>query len=201
MPTSFFLPEPLKRLRTVFLSRGVHWPKIGQWVLAPFGPRVKPGIIVSLAGNAKQPLVDPGRIRELRLLTSAQWDPDPKLIALAQWMADYYVAPAGTCLALVQPPDVPFRSSTRWTITPQGQQRLRTTRTGTSTRTLLAALAKRPKGLAQSTVETLLDNPTAVLQRLKRHKWIQDQARLDRTAGSKRPRTGNSCTRLSRSPG
>ena len=150
-------------------------PQIGQWVLAPFGPRVKPGIIVSLAGNAKQPLVDPGRIRELRLLTSAQWDPDPKLIALAQWMADYYVAPAGTCLALVQPPGIPFRSSTRWTITPQGQQRLGATRTGTSTRTLLAALAKRPKGLAQSTVETLLDNPTAVLQRLKRHKWIQDR--------------------------
>lgn len=150
-------------------------PKIGQWVLAPFGPRIKPGIIVSLAGNAKQPLVDPGRIRELRLLTSAQWDPDPKLIALAEWMAGYYVAPAGTCLALVQPPDVPFRSSTRWTITQQGQQRLETARTGTSTRTLLAALAKRPKGLAQSTVETLLDNPTAVLQRLKRHKWIQDR--------------------------
>ena len=150
-------------------------PQIGQWVLAPFGPRVKPGIIVSLAGNAKQPPVDPSRIRELHLITSAHWDPDPKLIALAAWMADYYLAPTGTCLALIQPPDLPFRSSTRWTMTPQGQQHLETTRTGTSTHRLLAALAKRPKGLAQSTVETLLDNPSTVLQRLKRHKWIQDR--------------------------
>ena len=94
-------------------------------------------------------------------------------------MADYYLAPMGTCLALVQPPDIPFRSSTRWTITPQGQQRLETARTGTSTHTLLAALAKRPKGLAQSTIDRLLDNPAAVLQRLKRNKWIQ--ARQDWT--------------------
>ena len=154
-------------------------PQIGQWVLAPFGPRIKPGIIVSLAVNAKQPLVDPGRIRELHRITSAHWEPDPKLVALAEWMADYYLAPAGTCLALVQPPDVPFRSSTRWTITRQGQQHLETARTGTSTHTLLTALAKRSKGLAQSTIETLLDSPATVLQRLKRNKWIQ--ARQDWT--------------------
>ncbi len=148
-------------------------PQIGQWVLAPFGPRVKPGIIVSLAANAKQPLVEPDRIRELSRITSAHWEPDPKLVALAEWMTDYYLAPAGTCLALVQPPDVPFRSSMRWTITQQGQQRLETARTGTSTHILLTALAKRSKGLAQSTVETLLDNPSTVLQRLKRNTWIQ----------------------------
>ena len=150
-------------------------PKIGQWVLAPFGSRVKPGIIVSLPGNVKQPPVDPSRIRELRLTTSGNWDPDPKLIALAQWIADYYLAPIGTCLALIQPPRLPFRSSTRWTITPQGQQRLETIRTGTSTHRLLAALAKRPNGLAPSTIDTLLDNPSPVLQRLKRHNWIQDR--------------------------
>jgi len=150
-------------------------PKIGQWVLAPFGPRVKPGIIVSLVENAKQPSIAPNRIRQLHLLTSPHWDLNPKLIALAEWMAGYYLAPMGTCLALVQPPDIPFRSSTRWTITPQGQQRLETARTGTSTYTLLAALAKRSNGLAQSTIETLLDNPSVVLQRLKRHKWIQDR--------------------------
>ena len=85
---------------------------MGQWVLAPFGPRVKPGIIVSLARNVKQLPVDPSRIRELHLGTSAHWDLDPKLIALAEWMADYYLAPTGTCLALIQPPGLPFRSST-----------------------------------------------------------------------------------------
>ena len=150
-------------------------PKIGQWVLAPFGPRLKPGIIVSLVENAKQPPVDPNRIRQLHRLASAHWELDPKLVALAEWMTDYYLAPAGTCLALVQPPGLPFRSSTRWSITPQGRQRLGATRTGTSTHTLLAALAKRSKGLAQSTIETLLDNPSAILQRLKRNKWIQDR--------------------------
>lgn len=154
-------------------------PQIGQWVLAPFGSRVKQGIIVSLVENAKQPPVEPGRIRELYRITSAHWEPDPKLVALAAWMADYYLAPAGTCLALVQPPGLPFRSSIRWTITQQGQQRLETARTGTSTHTLLTALAKRSKGLAQSTIDRLLDNPSTVLQRLKRNKWIQ--ARQDWT--------------------
>ena len=150
-------------------------PKVGQCVLAPFGPRLKPGIIVSLTKSTRQPPIDPSRIRELRLVTSAQWDPEPNLIALTQWMADYYLAPTGSCLALVQPPRLPFRSSTRWTITLQGQQRLGTIRTGTSTHRLLTALAKRRKGLAQSTIDTLLDNSSTVLQRLKRRKWIQDR--------------------------
>ena len=145
MPTSSFPPQPLKHLRIVFLSRGGFLPQIGQWVLAPFGPRVKPGIIVSLAVNAKQPLVDPGRIRELYRITSAHWEPDPKLVALAEWMADYYLAPAGTCWLLSNHRTSPFAGSTRWTITQQGQQRLKTARTGTSTHTLLAALAKRPQ--------------------------------------------------------
>ena len=176
-------------------------PHIGQWVLAPFGPRVKPGIIVSLAGSAKQPPVDPGRIRELYRMTSTHWEPDPKLVALAEWMADCYLAPAGTCLALVQPPAVPFRSSTRWTVTPQGQQRLETAGTGTSTHTLLAALAKRPKGLAQSTIDRLLDNPSTVLQRLKRNKWIQNRQDWTELPVQSNPQTGNLSTRLSRRPG
>lgn len=175
-------------------------PKIGQWVLAPFGPRVKPGIIVSLAGNVKQPPVEPGRIRELHRSTSAHWDPVPKLVALAEWMTDYYVAPTGACLLLVQPPGIPFRSSTRWTITQPGQQRLRATRTGTSTHRLLTALAKRPKGLAQSTIETLLDNPSTVLQRLKRNKWIQDRQDWTELPGQSSPKPAVSAQDFLRAP-
>ena len=152
-------------------------PQVGHWVLAPFGPRLKPGLIVSLADNTKQVRVSPDRIRELhaRLAISPPWDPDPRLIVLAQWMAGYYLAPVGTCLALIQPPQLPFRSATRWIITPQGQQHLATMRTGTATHILLAALGKRPKGLAPSTIDQLLKNPSAVLQRLKRQQWIREQ--------------------------
>ncbi len=155
-------------------------PTAGQWVLAPFGSRLKPGLIVSLAGDAKQVGVPPGRIRELhaRAGASTPWDPDPRLIALAQWMADYYLAPLGACLALIQPPHLPFRSATRWIITPRGQQRMETMRTGrtdTAAHVLLTALGKRPKGLAPSTIDRLLPNPSATLQRLKRQQWIREQ--------------------------
>ena len=155
-------------------------PAVGHWVLVPFGPRFKPGLIVSLADNAKQVGVPHNRIRELhaRLIASTQWAPDPRLIVLAQWMAGYYLAPVGTCLALIQPPQLPFRSATRWIITPKGRQRLdaiQTGRTGAATHVLLTALGKRPKGLATSTIEQLLKNPAAVLQRLKRQQWIREQ--------------------------
>ncbi len=155
-------------------------PAVGHWVLAPFGPRVKPGLIVSLADTMKQAGIPPGRIRELHtcLVTSPQWNPDPQLVVLAQWMADYYLAPVGTCLALIQPPQLPFHSTTRWSITPQGQQHLdaiRKGRTGTATHVLLTALAKRANGLASSTIAQLLKNPSAVLQRLKRQHWIQER--------------------------
>ncbi len=152
-------------------------PTVGQWVLAPFGPRYKPGLIVSLTDNARQVTIPSSRIRELskRLVASSQWDPAPTLILLAQWMADYYLAPVGACLALVHPPRPPFRSATRWTITPQGQHRLGTVRTGTATHALLTALAKRPKGLAPSTIDQLLAQPSTVLSRLKRQQWIQER--------------------------
>ena len=152
-------------------------PEVGHWVLAPFGPRLKPGLIISLADDAKQAGVPPGRIRELRtrLAATTPWNPDPRLIVLAQWMAGYYLAPVGTCLALIQPPQLPFRSATRWLITPRGQQHLDTMRKSAAAHVLLTALNKRPKGLAPSTIDRLLNNPSATLQRLKRQQWIREQ--------------------------
>lgn len=148
---------------------------MGQWILAPFGPRHKPGLVVSLTDDATQAPVHPKKIRDLHRVTSSQWDLNPNLVALSQWMADYYLAPIGTCVALIQPPQFPFRRIVRWTITRQGHQRLETTRGGTATHTLLAALAKRPKGLAPSTIDQLVNNPSPILRTLKRQRWIQEQ--------------------------
>lgn len=150
-------------------------PRVGQWVLAPFGPRHKPGLVVSLTDDATHAAVHPNKIRDLHRVTSSPWDLDPNLVALSQWMADYYLAPIGTCLALIQPPQFPFRRTVRWTITRQGHQRLETTRRGTATHTLLTALAKRPKGLAPSTLDQLVNNPSPILRTLKRRRWIQEQ--------------------------
>lgn len=148
---------------------------MGQWILAPFGPRHKPGLVVSLTDDATPATVHPKKIRDLHLIISSQWDLDPNLIALSQWMADYYLAPIGTCMALIQPPQFPFRRTVRWTITRQGHQRLETTRGGTATYTILTALAKRPKGLAPSTIDQLVNNPSPILRTLKRQRWIQEQ--------------------------
>lgn len=148
---------------------------MGQWVLAPFGPRHKPGLVVSLTDDATHATVHPKKIRDLHRVTSSPWDLDPNLVALAHWMADYYLAPIGTCLALIQPPQFPFRRTIRWTITHQGRQRLGTTRKGTAAYTLLTALATRPKGLALSTIDDLLKNSSATLRTFKRQRWIQEQ--------------------------
>ena len=150
-------------------------PAVGQWVLAPFGPRHKPGLVVSLTDDATPATVHPKKIRDLHLITSSPWDLDPNLVALSQWMADYYLAPIGTCMTLIQPPQFPFRRTVRWTITRQGHQRLETTRRGTATHTILTALAKRPKGLAPSTIDQLVNNPSSILRTLKRQRWIQEQ--------------------------
>ena len=150
-------------------------PRVGQWVFAPFGPRHKPGLIVSLTDDATHATVHPKKIRDLHRVTSSSWDLDPNLVALAHWMADYYLAPIGTCLALIQPPQFPFRRTIRWTITHQGRQRLGTTRKGTAAYTLLTALATRPKGLALSTIDDLLKNSSATLRTFKRQRWIQEQ--------------------------
>ena len=150
-------------------------PRVGQWVLAPFGPRHKPGLVVSLTDDATHATVHPNKIRDLHRVTSSPWALDPNLVALAHWMADYYLAPIGTCLALIQPPQFPFRRTIRWTITHQGRQRLGTTRKGTAAYTLLTALATRPKGLALSTIDQLVNNPSPILRTLKRQRWIQEQ--------------------------
>ena len=98
--------------------------KVGHWVLAPFGRTARPGFVVAILKRPPDPTLPEDRIRKLDeyLTPSSEYDVDPTLIVLAEWMADYYMAPVGVCFQLIQPPRLPFKTASRFQITPLGQQ-------------------------------------------------------------------------------
>jgi len=132
--------------------------KVGHWVLAPFGRTARPGFVVTMSEHPSDPTLPENRIRELEehLTTSSDFDVDPTLIALAEWMADYYIAPLGVCFQLIQPPRLPFKTSSRLQITPLGQQAMERGRLSDSAKTLLEALNRRAKGLTLASLKKVV---------------------------------------------
>ena len=83
--------------------------KIGQWIVAPLGAQTVAGFILSFSEHPPAVGDSSSRtftIREIQdaLTTSPDFELDSTLIELARWMSDYYLAPLGNCLDLIQPP-------------------------------------------------------------------------------------------------
>ena len=154
--------------------------KVGQWVVAPLGSQTFPGFIISLSKEAPQPWsfipTHKIEIRELQdmLTTSSDFELDPILVELAQWMSDYYLAPLGLCLQLIQPPRSPGKVTSRIMITEDGLVAAKSKRVSTNTAKLLTYLAKKPKGLTRSTLDQVVTNLDPVLARLKRQKLVNE---------------------------
>ncbi len=79
----------------------------GCLVRVPFGPRTLHGIVVALRDTTDAGYAKPveSLVEQTPLLT-------PERIALAEWIADYYMAPLYDALALMLPPDLRSRSHT-----------------------------------------------------------------------------------------
>ena len=77
----------------------------GCLVRVPFGPRTLHGVVVALRDTTDVGYAKPveSLVEQTPLLT-------PERIALAEWIADYYMAPLYDALALMLPPDLRFRS-------------------------------------------------------------------------------------------
>lgn len=154
--------------------------KVGQWVVAPLGLHTLAGFILSFSEQLPNPWhSSPAykiNIRELQdvLITSSDFELDPMLVDLAQWMSAYYLAPLGLCLQLIQPPRLPDKVSSRITITEEGLAAANTLRTSTNRVKLLTALTKKPKGLTRSTLGNLVNNLNPVLAQLKRQGFIHE---------------------------
>jgi len=150
--------------------------KVGHWVLAPFGRTARPGFVVSFSGAPQDPTLPVDKIRDLdeHLSSGPEFDLDPKLIALAEWMADYYIAPLGTCFQLIQPPRLPFKSASRLRITSLGQEIIERGRLSDPARDLLTALNQKPKGLTLPTLKKTVTTASTTVTQLKRQKWVEE---------------------------
>jgi len=153
---------------------------VGQWVVAPLGSQTLAGFILSLSGHL--PTTWPSAsarkitIREIQdvLTTSSDFELDPILIELAQWISDYYLAPLGVCLQLIQPPRLPGKVASRITITNDGLAAVQTQRPSTTSAKLLTYLAKRPKGVTRGPLGNIVKNLAPVLARLRRQGLINE---------------------------
>ncbi len=78
---------------------GMEIPEPGVRVLVPFGPRRMIGVVTAQGGE-----YDTDMLKDVSdLIDETPLAPRP-LFDLANWLADYYLAPPGECLKLVFPP-------------------------------------------------------------------------------------------------
>jgi len=170
-------PQYLARSFTYRIPASWHNTlNVGHWVLAPFGRTVRPGFVVALSRNPSDTTCSVDKIRDLEdhLTSTSDCDIEPTLIALAEWIANYYIAPLGLCFQLIQPPRLPFQSTSRLRITHLGQQAIEQGRLSVLRKTILNALSKRPKGLTLPTLKKLLPTANRIVIQLKRQKWIEE---------------------------
>jgi len=190
MPPTFaevIFPQRLSQAFTYRIPASWHESlKVGHWVLSPFGRTARPGFVVAMSDRPCDPTVPEHRIRELEehLTASPEGDVDPILITLAEWIADYYIAPVGICFQLIQPPRLPFKTASRLQITPLGQQSMERGRLSDAAKTLLEALNRRAKGLTLASLKKLVATASTTVTQLKRKKWIEEIHTYTITAGS-----------------
>ena len=153
---------------------------VGQWVLAPFGRTTLPGLVLTLHDQLpdtqwKRPWHKNG-LREIMdlVVNPPESELDPNLITLAHLIAEYYLAPLGLCFRLIQPPGLGPKVTRRFRLTSLGEEALKGSRRSSPSSTLLARLAKHPKGLTLESLKKIMQSPHQVLNRLKRQGWIEE---------------------------
>lgn len=91
--------------------------RVGTPVTIPFGPTTIGGIIVDLAAHPRIPPPPKGWRAILAVSHQGDGTLDPRLLSLAQWVAEYYLAPLGQCLPLILPPRALQRPRVRYVLT------------------------------------------------------------------------------------
>src|SRR5580692_2870206 len=165
------LPVPL---RTTF-TYGVPEPlcgtvQPGSRVLVPFRKKSMVGVVVEMA---KQPRAN-AILREITKVMEFAPALTPKLIELAQWIANYYLAPIGEVFRAMLPPVTELNLRREILLTPEGRGaaeslgggELSHGLTGAEAAFLERANAKRGPVLFSFAVKTGI--PSAALQRLQR---------------------------------
>lgn len=183
------LPVPLFQTFTYALDPGAeHAVSVGSRVLVPFRKRHEIGIVVALEAEVPER----GSVRRVIDVPDAEPAVVPSVMALARWIAEYYIAPLGIVLRSVLPAVLSGASNPR----PRGRTR-RVVRLRSDIPSLLQrdrAFARAPQQRAlfelleciggQSTVEHLLERLSfspSVLKSLERRALVSvESERVER---------------------
>jgi primosomal protein N' (replication factor Y) (superfamily II helicase) len=176
MPESDFrycevaLPVPLNRLFTYELPFTLrHRVQPGCRVVAPLGTRKLTGIVLRVHDDASGGT----GLREVLSLTDEEPVLDTDLIALAQWIADYYCAPVGEVLKGMLPLGGEKRRSTQYSLTDSGRQiarQLVIRPESDAALHLLAMLEERPRTVTQLTAK--VRSARTLLRGLMKRGWV-----------------------------
>jgi primosomal protein N' (replication factor Y) len=113
------LPVPLRTTFTYAVPEAFEETvQPGSRVLVPFRKKAMVGVVVELAASAPQG----AKVREITRVLDSVPALTPKLIELAQWIAGYYLAPAGEVFRAMLPPVTELKSQRQTILTDAGRE-------------------------------------------------------------------------------
>ncbi len=91
----------------------------GARVLVPLGSRLTTGVVLTVS-EGESPA--PGRVRAIERVLDPEPFLPPAVVALALWVADYYMCSPGEAIAAAMPPMAWIESERRWELTELGSE-------------------------------------------------------------------------------
>jgi primosomal protein N' (replication factor Y) (superfamily II helicase) len=165
------LPVPLDQSFTYRLPETLrHRVQPGCRVLVPFGTRKLTGVVVKLHDQPPD-----GPIKEVLRLVDEEPVLDAELLALGEWISQYYCAPLGEVLRSMTPLSGEVRKSKLYSLTDSGRDAARQLVMGASEEDaavqVLQLLDARP--LSASYLEKKLPNAARVVRSLEKKGFIE----------------------------
>lgn len=152
-----------------------HTISIGQKVLVPFGRTILEGAVIALNVGIPKGM-GTTHLKEITSLAddSQDTEPTPARLELSRAIAEYYVAPWGQCLRLLQSRHSHERASKRrYLVTHQGRTALTSGTCPDHIHGMLARIAKRSQGILESTLLKPRDRGSRnTFEALKQRAWI-----------------------------
>src|SRR5580700_5885821 len=167
------LPVPLDQAFTYRLPETMqHRVQPGCRLLVPFGPRKLTGMVLALRADEPE---GTGAVREALRLVDEEPVLDAELLALGEWISQYYCAPLGEVLRSMTPLSGKVRKSKLYSLTDSGRDAARQLVMGASEEDaavqVLQLLEARP--LSASYLEKKLPNAARVVRSLEKKGFIE----------------------------
>src|SRR5580658_5412336 len=178
------LPVPLRTTFTYAVPESLRDAvQPGTRVLVPFRKKSMVGVVVEMA---EQPPANT-KIREITKVMEFAPALTPKLIELAQWIANYYLAPVGEVFRAMLPPVTEMNVRREIVLTPEGRGAAESLGGGELSHGLSAAeaafleKANAKKGAVPFSLAVKMGISSAALQRLQRLGLIEIRESLQDT--------------------